>query len=74
MFTLRYWRVLVIAAFLLSAVLGCNFPTNNPTATQDTGLIYTVSAQTLEAEMTQIVIEGSPTPPILPTLPPVVNT
>jgi hypothetical protein len=74
MFTWRNWWSLAIIAFLLFAVLGCNFPKNNPTATQDTGLVYTVSAQTLEAEITRITIEGSPTPPILPTLPPVVST
>ena len=61
MFSPRTRKGLAIIAFLLFAMLACNFPNNSPTATQDPGLIYTVAAQTLEAEMTQIAIPGSPT-------------
>jgi hypothetical protein len=74
MFTWRTWKSLAIIVFLMVALLACNFPKNSLTATQDNGLIYTVSAQTLEAEMTRIAIVEPPSSPVLPTLPPAVET
>lgn len=74
MFSTRTWKGLAIIAFLLLAMLACNFPNNSPTVTQDPGLIYTVAAQTLEAEMTQIAIPGSQTPTALLTQSPAVGT
>lgn len=74
MFSPRNCKLLVVVVFLLLAMLACNFPNNNPTPTQDSILVYTEVAQTLEAEVTQMAIEGSPTPLVPTTQPPAVHT
>ena len=61
MFSPRNWKFLAVFLLFVFAMLACNFPNKNPTATRDSELVYTVAARTLEAEMTQIAIEGSPT-------------
>jgi len=74
MFSPRNCKLLVVVVFFLLAMLACNFPNNNPTPTQDSILVYTEVAQTLEAEVTQMAIEGSPMPLVPTTQPPAVHT
>jgi len=54
MFSPRNIKLLVILLCLAFAILACNLPEKAPSPTDDPGLVYTVAAQTLEAQMTQI--------------------
>jgi hypothetical protein len=74
MFSPRNRKFLAVVALLLLAMLACNLPDSSPTATQDPGLVYTVAARTVEAEITQITLEGSPTPTPSTTQPPAAVT
>lgn len=67
-------KLFAVLVFVLLAMQACNFPKTSPEATQDPGLVFTVAAHTLEAEMTRIVIEGSSTPLVATRQPPEVAT
>ena len=78
MFSPRNRKLLVVLMLLFLLSLACNMPGSDPTPTDDPGLLYTVAAQTLEAQMTQNASGDSPpTQPSAPTAtsqPPVVVT
>ena len=69
MFSQRYGKLIAVLVCVFFSLLACNFPKTSPEATQDPDLVFTVAAHTLEAEMTRIVVEGSPTPPVVTTQP-----
>lgn len=60
MFSPRNYKLLTVFAFLILAGLACNMPGGEPTPTEDSSLMYTVVAQTLEAQMTQAAGDGRP--------------
>ncbi len=62
MFSPRILKFLAVFVLLLFAMLACNLPNRSPTVSQDSEVVYTVAARTLEEEMTQIALERSPTP------------
>ncbi|MFN2150024.1 MAG: hypothetical protein ACK2T5_00410, partial [Anaerolineales bacterium] len=54
MFSPRNTKLLILFLCLVFAILACNLPEKTLSPTEDSGLVYTVAAQTLEAQMTQI--------------------
>jgi hypothetical protein len=77
---MRKFRLLSLFLLFLVLALACNMPRATPTVSPD--LAYTAAAQTVEARMTELAAQSSPTPlptstlpplpplPTLPTLPP----
>ena len=59
MFLSRSFKLLAVFALVIFATLACNMPENDPTTTEDSAFLYTVAAQTLEAQMTQVARERS---------------
>ena len=53
MFSPRNRKLLLILVISLLAILACNLPGSDPTPTTDPGALYTIAAQTLEAQMTE---------------------
>ncbi|HBX70986.1 MAG TPA: hypothetical protein DEH25_16830 [Chloroflexi bacterium] len=53
MFSPRNRKLLIVFLLLLMVSLACNMPGREATPTPDPGALYTVAAQTLEAQMTQ---------------------
>jgi hypothetical protein len=53
MLTPRNAELLLVVLLLFLLTLACNMPGNEPAPTEDPGLVYTVAAQTLEAQLTQ---------------------
>ena len=74
---MRKFRLLSLFLLFLVLALACNMPRATPAVSPD--LAYTAAAQTVEARMTELAAQSSPTPlptstlpplPTLPTLPP----
>ena len=59
----RFGRLVVIAGFLLLAACGGQ---GSASPTPDAALIYTSAAETVQAELTQVISQRSPTPSITP--------
>lgn len=59
MFSSRNSKLLSVFMLLVFAGLACNMPGGEPTPTEDSSFLYTVAAQTLEAQMTLAAGEGS---------------
>lgn len=72
MFLLRSKKLFIVFAFLILAGLACNMPGEEPTPTEDSALLYTIAAQTLEAQMTQALgpESGATQPSVIITQPP----
>ena len=75
MFSSRNCKLLTVFAFLIISGLACNMPGGEPTPTEDSALLYTVAAQTLEAQMTQAAgAESEATQPAATSQPPAAAT
>jgi len=66
------WTLMIVLV-LVALLSACNMPRNTPAAEEPVGLIHTIAAQTVAAQMTQIA-SGASTPvaslPTAPTIPP----
>ena len=58
MFSSRSYKLLAVFGLLIFSGLACNMPGDDPTPTENSAILYTVAAQTLEAQMTQVASEG----------------
>lgn len=66
---MRKFRLTGLLILILLFSLACNLPRATPTVSPD--LAFTAAAQTVEARMTELAAQSSPTPlPPTPTLPP----
>jgi len=67
MITYQFRKTTVILVIFLLLLSACNMPSNTTPTQQDFGLIHTIAAQTVEAQMTQAASGEQPPPPAQPT-------
>ncbi|HIE57695.1 MAG TPA: hypothetical protein EYP88_05640 [Anaerolineales bacterium] len=71
MLSSRKIKLLMLASSLFLLTLACNMPGREAAPTEDPGAVYTVAAQTLEAQLTQVPGETIlPPPPTASATPP----
>jgi len=60
-------RLISIILFLALALSACNLPSSSTQEPEGPGAVLTAAAQTVEANLTQLAVQSSPTASILPT-------